>query len=307
MESFFTINKDGCPFPPTRAALNDLIDMYHESWDRDLGTPEFDAGEEYDACDRKTQRELFLQLWKLFEHVDRLPVADRKLNPGVRLELDSEDNVPTPSGVRTSQNTGEPEAGPVVKDEFTEINLSANPHFIKAHFLKHWVNGNYKSADPPSEAGPERSHESSLAVKSWVSWNQWCLYASPEAPGFHYNRGGRFHPLQTGTNSCRVWELISSPLLLYRLMAVFGMPPASEQQEMDNSKQAWQYSLYWTTDRADGKLDRGRLTFCDYKGGPGVKFRGPEEASKSALKLFEWLVGDNVSHTYDNTLAGCAA
>lgn len=103
MESFFTTNKDGCPFPPTRTALNDLIDTYHERWDRDLDALEFDADQEYDACDPKTQRKLFLQLKKLFEHVDGLPVADRKLNPGVSLEPDSEDNVLTScSGVRTA-------------------------------------------------------------------------------------------------------------------------------------------------------------------------------------------------------------
>ena len=118
----------------------------------------------------------------------------------------------------------------------------------------------------------------------------------PGLPGFYYNRLRRLQAPPTGTNYCQIDELISSQLLFYRLIAVFGMPPASEQQEMDNYKQVWQYSLYWTAGQADGKLDRGRLTFCDYKGGPGVKFWGPEESSKSALKLFEWLVGDNVGY-----------
>ena len=53
MESLFTINRDGCPFPPTQAALEDLINTYRKSGDR-FDTPGFDAGQEYDACDPKT-------------------------------------------------------------------------------------------------------------------------------------------------------------------------------------------------------------------------------------------------------------
>ena len=106
-------------------------------------------------------------MWKLFEHVYRQPAADRKLNPGLSLGSASGHNVLMPcSGVRTAQNTREPEARSVVKDEFRGINLSADPHLIKAHFLKHWVNGNHKLADHPGEAKPEGTYESASAVKS---------------------------------------------------------------------------------------------------------------------------------------------
>ena len=79
-------------------------------------------------------------------------------------------------------------------------------------------------------------------------------------------------------------------------MAVFGMPPPSDQ--LDTHRQIWSATLYWKED------EETSLHFEDWKGWTRVSFQGCQEASKSALKLFEWLLSDNVPHPYDYILAG---
>lgn len=83
-------------------------------------------------------------------------------------------------------------------------------------------------------------------------------------------------------------------------MAVFGKRLLLGYQ-LDTYKQIWGTTLYWRED------EKSSLTFEDWKGWTQVSFNGREEASKSALKLFEWLLSDNVPHPYDYRLAGRAA
>jgi hypothetical protein len=88
---------------------------------------------------------------------------------------------------------------------------------------------------------------------------------------------------------------ISSALLLYRLMAVFHDPPFMPR---DPYKQCWKISL----EAKDNK--RSRLNLFDWKGAAMVSYRGSEENSKDALQLVDWLIGNNVPHSYDYTLCG---
>lgn len=88
--------------------------------------------------------------------------------------------------------------------------------------------------------------------------------------------------------------MISSQLLLYRLVAVFGMPAAA------SSKTAWGVVLTY------GEEDEGFLAFEDFKGGAHVAFEGSVGASGSAVQLVEWLVGDNVPHGLCYRLLGTA-
>lgn len=92
--------------------------------------------------------------------------------------------------------------------------------------------------------------------------------------------------------------MISSQLLLYRLVAVFGMPASSAH--IDSPKTAWAVVLTY------GEEDEGYLAFEDCKGGAHVAFEGSFAASESAVQLIEWLVGDNVPHGQCHRLLGTA-
>ena len=68
---------------------------------------------------------------------------------------------------------------------------------------------------------------------------------------------------------------ISSQLLLYRLIVIFGMPPPLEN---DGYECLWEVRLL-SSDK------RSMLRFCDYKGGSDVLYHGTKEGSESALEL----------------------
>jgi hypothetical protein len=76
-------------------------------------------------------------------------------------------------------------------------------------------------------------------------------------------------------------ERISSQLLLYRISATFGMPPA---EECDGYKSCWDACLH----HEDGY---STVSFGDSKGGSTVKYYGTNKASDDALNLLNYLVG----------------
>lgn len=94
-----------------------------------------------------------------------------------------------------------------------------------------------------------------------------------------------------------LWNQISSQLLFYRLAATFGMPPLVET---DGYKSCWDISLQYCDDSST-------LEFYDYKGSASVRFFGSDNASEDALKLVNFLVGMECSHTYDGIVAGTIA
>jgi len=87
---------------------------------------------------------------------------------------------------------------------------------------------------------------------------------------------------------------ISSQLLLYRLMTIFGMPP---QEDGDGYKVCWSTMLV----HHDGV---SYLRVHDYKGGPSVHFDGTPEASNDAIVMLEYLISEKCYHSYDGVLAG---
>jgi hypothetical protein len=75
------------------------------------------------------------------------------------------------------------------------------------------------------------------------------------------------------------------------------MPPPKEG---DGYKSCWAVDLQ----HCDGA---SVLSFRDYKGAAAARFYGSTEASADALKLLNFLVGENCRHTYDGIVAGTAA
>jgi hypothetical protein len=96
-------------------------------------------------------------------------------------------------------------------------------------------------------------------------------------------------------------EMITSPLLHYRILATFGTPKETSER-LDDYKSIWEVELYWTGD--DGL---SVLRIYDNKGGAAVQFYACQRASTSARQLIEWLISDNVPHPYDGVLAGTVA
>jgi len=95
----------------------------------------------------------------------------------------------------------------------------------------------------------------------------------------------------------RLCDRISSQLLLYRLTAVFGMPP---RKGTDGHRSCWQASL---RHQDDGSI----LFLQDFKGRPDVMFWGSGRGSASALKLLNFLAGPDCPHTYGGIAAGTKA
>ena len=95
-------------------------------------------------------------------------------------------------------------------------------------------------------------------------------------------------------------DRISSQLMLYRIIVMFGMIPPEIEGYEDRYKSCWECMLV----HADGQ---SRLSLYDYKGWASLKFKGSEAASKDAMDLLNFLCGRGVPHSYDGVLAGLPA
>jgi len=226
---------------------------------------------EYDRSDEATRRKFFSQLWELGGALAKLPAADRRLPQCDRLDSVDVD-------VDKLPNT-------------TDNDASVDPYAIRDGFREKWTR----------EAPPPRCNSMGFLddTADWVTWDSYSLYTTPDTPGF-VARSRRFE------DGCvETWKLISSQLLLYRLIAVFGMPPSNDDVHIEGMyKSIWSYTLYW---KPGWDQEHGRKVWFDIsdcKGTFMLNFCGPEEASRSALDLFAWLVSDNVPHPCDGVLAG---
>lgn len=225
----------------------------------------------YDKGDVETRRKLFLQLiWKERRHFLKVPAADRRLPQCDRLQCPDDDS------------------------DISDIDGSVNPYGAAGRFQQQWTN-----------EAPD-SHDKSLhhGAPNVVAWHSYDLYTTPNTPGFMASSGQPRHP--DGTECVDTSFLISSQLLLYRLIAVFGMPRSSEVEDLaERYKSIWSYSLRWKPSQdQNNDQPNSSLELFDYKGWWGVHFSGSEEASRSALDLLEWLASDYVPHPYDYVLAG---
>ena len=107
-----------------------------------------------------------------------------------------------------------------------------------------------------------------------------------------------FHDIDDLSFKKKIALLISSSLLLYRLIAIFGVPP---QHKTDAHKSIWVIPLYWKDDT------KCKVEFRDHKGYCTVGFEGCQESADSATRLVDWLLSNTVPHPYNYTLAGKSA
>ena len=89
-------------------------------------------------------------------------------------------------------------------------------------------------------------------------------------------------------------ECISSQLLLYQLVIMFGMPPSNI---FVDDEFRWGVRLY----HVSGKCN---LIFGDYKGKSFAHFGGPLVANADALELLDLLCAKNFPHGHKGIVAG---
>ncbi len=96
-----------------------------------------------------------------------------------------------------------------------------------------------------------------------------------------------------------MYEVISSPMLLYRLRCLF---PSCAVEEVDAYKAVWDVSL-------QHKRTHCQAAFGEHKG--AVRVCGDASMDKAAtqdlLDLVALLCSDRCPHPYDGTVAGCVA
>ena len=105
----------------------------------------------------------------------------------------------------------------------------------------------------------------------------------------------------------RLHELISTQLLLYRLVVTFGPPPV--EQRLDGYQCGWEVHLVLKEEEEpagvpDKEASKSYITFCDYKGSAHCDFVGTNDAEERVLELINYLIGENCAHSYDRVLAG---
>ncbi len=146
-----------------------------------------------------------------------------------------------------------------------------------------------------------------------VKWN-----FSPDSPDMHNNLATnslRFDKEQQRfvlqdaynvifRNNESLGAVISSSLLLYRLICIFNEAPIVENTE-EAYKSVWEFPLR----HRSGDF----FTFLDYKGAATVnsyhsrKEDLPEEVASDLLEFLTFITSNQVAHPYDHLLAGSVA
>ncbi|KAL2281242.1 hypothetical protein FJTKL_11687 [Diaporthe vaccinii] len=166
---------------------------------------------------------------------------------------------------------------PVTVDMDGCVDLQHDPYCLLKHFTTQW-------AVPMDQHRPVRG-----GTQFWSDWD-WCFEAEGKHPGLRVDLS-KF-PRRGDTLFS---DLISSQLLLYRIVTTFGAPPNTEE---DGYKCAWSFTLLNKEDPTCA------LEIHDHKGWPQATFSGGERASTEALQLLDWLIGENCPHMYNYTLCG---
>lgn len=147
------------------------------------------------SADTVTRRRLFYQLWEEFGHLVVPSAADRRLHECGRLRRLEE------------------------LSDISDSEAFVDPYDVQERFREKWTNDDAEShqeSTPHSDPSPD-----------WVSWNSYHLYTTAGTPSFVAFRGGA----PDGGNELAAGDLVSSQLLLYRLIAVFGMPRPDEEKD----------------------------------------------------------------------------
>ncbi|KAK2592594.1 hypothetical protein QQS21_009701 [Conoideocrella luteorostrata] len=153
------------------------------------------------------------------------------------------------------------------------VDIRADAYRVKGIFLSLWINGNFDIYERLQEFIDRRNLESKKSSPGidteYVFWDDGSLYTAKNTPGLQLSTlflGRTPHDAE----GFRATKRISSQLLFYRLVAVFGMPPSSETKETDDYKSVWQYTLCSIDDMQDENINPknvSKIVFMDYKDG----------------------------------------
>lgn len=165
------------------------------------------------------------------------------------------------------------------------VDLEHDPYCLRRHFTTRWgvLEDQSEIWGPPQQG-------------AIVRWNDWDMRTQTEGkePGLSVDRKLRCDY----TRKAALYELISSPWLLHRIVASFAAPPLTQ---IDGYKCSWSF-IFWNQEDPTCYLQ-----IYEHKGCPMASFEGGENASNEALQLLEWLGGDNCPLSYDYTPCGIPA
>lgn len=193
-----------------------------------------------------------------------------------------------------------------------EGRLSGEAYTRAEHFRSIW------RYSPPSEHDRHESRDSAF----WLAREgKRCLHNSFDLVRYPDSDGVVFEPMSEHRPVVRdgmehmpdgLDRLISSQLMLYRLLVTFGGLP--QGQRLDGYKRFWEVTLV-LREEADVEEDTSSdavgwvnvLGIYEHKGWVCASFRGTQEGKKKAEGLIDYLIGEKCAHSYDNVLAGRSA
>jgi hypothetical protein len=129
------------------------------------------------------------------------------------------------------------------------------------------------------------------STPSGAKWDTTDVYLLKEN-GKMYAQPRARRPLRSKIR--HMYQTISSQLLFYRLVVLFGMPPPSTRADI--YKTCWAIDIFLA--------DRSQLVFHDFKGCAELFFTGSYEGGISALNLIDLVLDLNFPHVYENVVAG---
>lgn len=231
-----------------------------------------DPFEMYDGLSAANQRKLFSELWRDHERlrrleethkviakgVDSMPSADKALAQNYEIRTSdirydgnyegfgkydegtvyyySDDSYDTPEEDKSPGHIPKKrkiaEKRPVVDKETGKIDIFADGYMVKGYFRRQWLYGSSKAKNVPPR---ERSGKN-------IQWVGHSLCAVPGDSELLLPKLGDLPDWQRSIcEPSPTCDNISSQLLLYRLAAIFGMPPSSN--EIDDETGVWSATL----------------------------------------------------------------
>ena len=175
-------------------------------------------------------------------------------------------------------------------DADDRVDLDHDPYCLRKHFTTRWGVLEDQSA---IEWGPPQGG----ATVEWDDTHM-MIQTKGKKSGLWVDLKGKSYLRCAYTKNASLIDLISSSWLLHRIVVNFG---ASSFTKDDPYKCSWSFS-FWNQEDPTCYLE-----IREHKGWPQAHFRGREKVSNEALRVLEWLGGDNCPLSYDYTPCGIHA
>ncbi|KAI1262865.1 hypothetical protein F5Y18DRAFT_438678 [Xylariaceae sp. FL1019] len=215
-----------------------------------------------------------------------IPREEGQIQPSTRLGYEESQQIHGRSCWPANHDTEGICEQPVCMDDAGRVDLKHDPYCLRIHFTTRWA----VVKDSETGGSPQGG-----AV---VTWSDRDMFLETEGENVNLRAWNRsYHGVKPSLTKIYLWDLISAPLLLYRILANFRASPDMQYAE----KTQFSYTFWHREDPTC------RLEINDYKGWAQMEFFGSEKSSNEALQLVEWLTGTNCPIDYDYVLAGAHA